>query len=757
MASTSLGRLYVDLLMKTGSFETDAGRAAKIAEKRAREIDKAFANVGKNVASSLKGIGLQLAGAFAGLAVGGKILGVQREFDVLNAQLITATGSTNGAAKAFENLQKFAAKTPFELSQSVEAFVKLTNLGLTPSERALTSYGNTASAMGKDLSRLIEAVADATTGEFERMKEFGIKAKQQGDKVSLTFRGTTTTIGKSAAEIEAYLIGLGEVEFDGAMARRMDTLDGRISNLGDSFDLLFLTISQGGIGDTFADAVDSAAEAISQLTEEIKAGEYDAFFQTIEEISSGLGDLSSALSDATGETSALSLVFSVVTDTATIVVDIFRVLGTTIGGMIAGADGLYQSLLGITTLDFSRMREGLSLATMGADAAYNAFFNGEDNSGKSLARFGQTNPFANVQSSVTSTFDAPPAARARGAQPVSGKAKKSGKPALTEEQKAAQELQRAYESLQARQLESIALFGKEGEAVKLRYDIESGALKGLSATKADALIANAERLDQLRDEAELQKKLDEITKQQDERYQDTIKGLQDEYDALGLSNEALRIRNELQRTGVTLDSERGRSIEAMVKSIESQAKMVEGLDTARGIAYDLFVDLPNGAADAWKNALAQIESMLLQWAAKGLVDKLFGQQGTTGGGTAGGDWLGGLFSAFTGGGASGGGGGWLSAIAGLFGGGRADGGPVMGGKMYDVTERGLPELVTIRNRQLMIMPPGTSGKVTPMRPGAGGGITVYQSLYSTVPHTRRSSMQVQQDAAFEIGQAARRK
>ena len=37
----SLGQLTVDLALKTGSFETDAGRAAKIAEKRAKEIDAA--------------------------------------------------------------------------------------------------------------------------------------------------------------------------------------------------------------------------------------------------------------------------------------------------------------------------------------------------------------------------------------------------------------------------------------------------------------------------------------------------------------------------------------------------------------------------------------------------------------------------------------------------------------------------------------------------------------------------------------------
>lgn len=84
-----------------------------------------------------------------------KLVSVQREFDVLNSGLVTATGSAEDAAIAFGALEDFAARTPYGLQQAVEGFTKLVNLGLTPSERALESYGNTASAMGKDLMQLV--------------------------------------------------------------------------------------------------------------------------------------------------------------------------------------------------------------------------------------------------------------------------------------------------------------------------------------------------------------------------------------------------------------------------------------------------------------------------------------------------------------------------------------------------------------------------------------------------------------------------
>src|SRR5690606_23745186 len=142
---------------------------------------------------------------------------------------------------------------------------KRTNLVLKPSEAALTSYGNTDAAMGKDLDQMIEAVADATTGEFERLKEFGIKASQENGKVSLTFKGQTTTIRNNAKEIEKYLLNLGNVDFSGAMENRMKTLDGSIANLEDTIDGLFLKVSQSGIGDAIKAGVDGASESLETL------------------------------------------------------------------------------------------------------------------------------------------------------------------------------------------------------------------------------------------------------------------------------------------------------------------------------------------------------------------------------------------------------------------------------------------------------------------------------------------------------------
>lgn len=235
----------------------------------------------------------------------------QRNFDKLNSGLITMTGSAENAAKAFGVLQQFAKETPYGLNQAVEGFTKLVALGLNPSKEALISYGNTAAAMGKDLNQMIEAVADASTFEFERLKEFGIKSSQQADTVSFTFRGVTTTVKKNSEEIQKYLLNIGNTDFAGAMETRSKTLDGQLSSLADSFDGLVLAVAQSGFGDAVGEQAATAEDAITALTDAIASNEIAAtlqdwatlFNESFKFISDALNDLAYDTEDKSADMS----------------------------------------------------------------------------------------------------------------------------------------------------------------------------------------------------------------------------------------------------------------------------------------------------------------------------------------------------------------------------------------------------------------------------------------------------------------------
>mgnify|MGYP000613078819 FL=1 len=185
-------------------------------------------------------------------------------FSILNARLVTATGSTAAAAAAFKDLNEFALQTPFTLDESVNGFAKLVNLGLEPTKASMTSFANTSAAMGTSLEQMIEAVADASTMEMERLKEFGIKSRKEGDKVTFAFRGIETTVEQSSAAVLAYLTEIGNTTFAGAAIEQTKTLKGSISNLDQAFGNLAIAAGEvSGANDIFAKSNNDLSDSLN--------------------------------------------------------------------------------------------------------------------------------------------------------------------------------------------------------------------------------------------------------------------------------------------------------------------------------------------------------------------------------------------------------------------------------------------------------------------------------------------------------------
>jgi hypothetical protein len=322
-----VGRLAVKLVADTSGLSMgldSAKNRVKDFEARTKSLQGSMSNLGE-VSQQLKSKIGALAGAFGTAAFVGKLVETQRQFDVLNASMITMTGSSAAAEREFRWLKEFAATTPFALNEVVGAFVRMSSLGLDPSREALESYGNTASAMGKSLNQMIEAVADAATGEFERLKEFGIKASKEGDNVSLTFQGITTTVRNSAEEITGYLDKIGRNQFAGAMAERAKTLDGAISNLGDSWDELFRTINNANAGGLIYDSVKLATGAIEQATKII-----DAMSSAANNNSTQTGAMAATLN-------GITTVFETVAVVGANVAFVLKSTGRELGGLAAQA------------------------------------------------------------------------------------------------------------------------------------------------------------------------------------------------------------------------------------------------------------------------------------------------------------------------------------------------------------------------------------------------------------------------------------
>jgi len=269
--------------VKADKTMTAFNKTASNTEQQADKITKSTDRMARHMRAADASVGL-LKGAFGALLAAvsiGKFVEIERATGILTASLKNATGSAQGAAVAFGAIQRLAGQLPESVESVTNAFVKMVNLGLDPSEAAIRSYSNTAAAMGKDLNQMIEAVADAATGEFERLKEFGIKARQQGEQVSFTFQGVTTTVAKESAAITGYLKQIGEVNFATAATDRMQELDGAMSNFGDTFDGLFRTINSKGLGVLIADTFRMATNVLQELNDTIASGQLGAYIDAL--------------------------------------------------------------------------------------------------------------------------------------------------------------------------------------------------------------------------------------------------------------------------------------------------------------------------------------------------------------------------------------------------------------------------------------------------------------------------------------------
>lgn len=228
-----------DALSRNAIDEDTAARARKAAtithEQQAKALDRSAFSMGK-AALAAGALYATVSGLALLASMGRQVVEVTAKFDGLEGSLKTVTGSAMAAQGVFSVIQDFAARTPYSVEEATRAFIALKARGLDPSMGALRDYGNTASSMSAGLMDMVEAVADAVTGEFDSLKKFGIDAQAQGDKVIFTFKGVSTEVKKNATDIEGYLRRLGQVDFAGAMEEQAARVNGALSNMGDAYD-----------------------------------------------------------------------------------------------------------------------------------------------------------------------------------------------------------------------------------------------------------------------------------------------------------------------------------------------------------------------------------------------------------------------------------------------------------------------------------------------------------------------------------------
>lgn len=243
-------------MVSTGEVYADAGlhtRKGDFAEYAAmlKGMEK---NIGEatTFAQSALATGLMIpAGVVAAAGAAGVAISAGYEDSIITLQ--TLYHSQDIAAEKFKWIQQFAASTPFEFPELLEAATQLKSYGLDIEEYG-RSLGDTAAAMGKPISQVVGAITDAMQGEFERTKELGVKAidinnanwKQMGLDVNDAGKTALSYIDSNGQQqyavvdknnkqmIAATLMAIWNGQYEGAMETRSKSMTGMWSTLIDN-------------------------------------------------------------------------------------------------------------------------------------------------------------------------------------------------------------------------------------------------------------------------------------------------------------------------------------------------------------------------------------------------------------------------------------------------------------------------------------------------------------------------------------------
>lgn len=196
-------------------------------------------------------------------------LEASRVYEDMSARLTPLVGDLETAQKTFWSLNGLEDETATATDKLAKAFVDLGNNGLTNSNEQLKTYATIAHGTGKDLNTLTDAVIAFSQGSTKALRQFGITAKDNGDTISLTYKGSTTEIEKNSKALDEYLTKLSQNNFDGVLEAKLNTVSaatGRLDNAWGTFCTRLMQ-SNGGFGELIIMGNDFLANTLNGISE----------------------------------------------------------------------------------------------------------------------------------------------------------------------------------------------------------------------------------------------------------------------------------------------------------------------------------------------------------------------------------------------------------------------------------------------------------------------------------------------------------
>ncbi|QGA56159.1 tape measure protein [Brucella sp. 2280] len=267
-----------------------AGRATVALHKQTVALGKSgFRQIKSGAGKTFRGIALAAgvaAASFGASALAAtQLVSTASQFEKFQTMLETTEGSSEKAKAAMAWVTDFAATTPYELDETMNAFVRLRAYGLDPTNGLLKSLGNAAASMNKPIMDAVEMMSDAATAQNERLREFGIIGSTDNKTGEITYTYTLNGEKKTKTAMKDDPIGIQNViqsifdeRFPGAMDKLSRTWDGMVANLSDLWKQFELAIMSAGLFDWMKGKLKLLLDTINGLKE---SGQLDQWAASI--------------------------------------------------------------------------------------------------------------------------------------------------------------------------------------------------------------------------------------------------------------------------------------------------------------------------------------------------------------------------------------------------------------------------------------------------------------------------------------------
>jgi len=293
--ASALGSLLVKFTADASGFSQGCQQAQKDldgVQKTVEKLGSSLADFGSRLTAA---VSLPLAGA--GLAA----LKMANEMEQASMAFKTMMGSAEAAQVHLDELKRFAAQTPFEFADLVQASKRMQALGFAAADvvPSLRSIGNAASALGmakEGIDRITTALGQmmakgkVQAEEMRQLAEAGIPAWQILAKTLNTdVAGAMKMVEQRAVDasvaVPALMEGMNK-KFGGLMEQQMQTIGGMWSNLKDQ------------IGFALADI----GKAMTPWAKDIMANVLSPMLEKVKELSAAFGTM-----NPTAQTAAMGL------------------------------------------------------------------------------------------------------------------------------------------------------------------------------------------------------------------------------------------------------------------------------------------------------------------------------------------------------------------------------------------------------------------------------------------------------------------